>query len=89
MGTMLHLAKLTDGAPERWNAERPEVVSSIHRAYVEAGSDFISTTFGGTRNRPRSTASRTASRSQRGRRAACAQLPAIGSSRARSARRAS
>jgi len=43
MGTMLHLAKLTDGAPERWNAERPEVVSSIHRAYVEAGSDFIST----------------------------------------------
>ena len=52
MGTMLHLAKLTDGAPERWNAERPEVVSSIHRAYVEAGSDFISTnSFGGTRNR--------------------------------------
>jgi 5-methyltetrahydrofolate--homocysteine methyltransferase len=52
MGTMLHLAKLTDGAPERWNAERPDVVSSIHRGYVEAGSDFISTnTFGGTRNR--------------------------------------
>ena len=52
MGTMLHLAKLTDGAPERWNVERPEVVSSIHRGYVEAGSDFISTnTFGGTRNR--------------------------------------
>jgi 5-methyltetrahydrofolate--homocysteine methyltransferase len=52
MGTMLHLAKLTDGAPERWNVERPDVVSSIHRAYVEAGSDFISTnTFGGTRNR--------------------------------------
>jgi 5-methyltetrahydrofolate--homocysteine methyltransferase len=49
---MLHLAGLTDGAPERWNVERPEVVSSIHRAYVEAGSDFISTnTFGGTRNR--------------------------------------
>lgn len=52
MGTMLHLAGLTDGAPERWNVERPEVVSSIHRAYVEAGSDFVSTnTFGGTRNR--------------------------------------
>ena len=52
MGTMLHLAGLTDGAPERWNVERPDVVSSIHRAYVEAGSDFISTnTFGGTRNR--------------------------------------
>jgi 5-methyltetrahydrofolate--homocysteine methyltransferase len=52
MGTMLHRAGLTDGAPERWNVERPDVVSSIHRAYVEAGSDFISTnTFGGTRNR--------------------------------------
>ncbi len=52
MGTMLHLAGLTDGAPERWNVERPDVVSSIHRAYVEAGSDFISSnTFGGTRNR--------------------------------------
>jgi len=52
MGTMLHLAGLTDGAPERWNVERPDVVSSIYRAYVEAGSDFISTnTFGGTRNR--------------------------------------
>jgi len=52
MGTMLHRAGLTDGAPERWNAERPDVVSSIHRAYVEAGSDFISSnTFGGTRNR--------------------------------------
>ncbi len=52
MGTMLHRAGLTDGAPERWNVERPDAVSSIHRAYVEAGSDFISTnTFGGTRNR--------------------------------------
>ncbi len=52
MGTMLHRAGLTDGAPERWNAERPDVVLAIHRAYVEAGSDFISTnTFGGTRNR--------------------------------------
>ena len=52
MGTMLHLAGLTDGAPERLNVERPDVVSSIHRGYMEAGSDFISTnTFGGTRNR--------------------------------------
>jgi 5-methyltetrahydrofolate--homocysteine methyltransferase len=52
MGTMLQLAGLTDGAPERWNVERPEIVLGIHRAYVEAGSDFISTnTFGGTRNR--------------------------------------
>jgi len=52
MGTMLHRAGLTDGAPERWNVERPDVVSSIYRAYVDAGSEFISTnTFGGTRNR--------------------------------------
>ena len=52
MGTMLQLAGLVEGAPERWNVERPDVVSAIHRAYVEAGSDFISTnTFGGTRNR--------------------------------------
>jgi 5-methyltetrahydrofolate--homocysteine methyltransferase len=52
MGTMLHAAGLTFGAPEQWNVKRPDVVSGIHRAYVEAGSDFISTnTFGGTRNR--------------------------------------
>jgi 5-methyltetrahydrofolate--homocysteine methyltransferase len=52
MGTMLQLAGLVEGAPERWNVERPEVISSIHRAYLEAGSDFVSTnTFGGTRNR--------------------------------------
>jgi 5-methyltetrahydrofolate--homocysteine methyltransferase len=52
MGTMLHLAGLTVGAPEQWNVKRPDVVLGIHRGYVEAGSDFISTnTFGGTRNR--------------------------------------
>jgi 5-methyltetrahydrofolate--homocysteine methyltransferase len=52
MGTMLHHAGLTVGAPEQWNVKRPEVVLGIYRAYVEAGSDFISTnTFGGTRNR--------------------------------------
>jgi 5-methyltetrahydrofolate--homocysteine methyltransferase len=52
MGTMLHRAGLTIGAPEQWNVKRPDVVLSIHRGYIEAGSDFISTnTFGGTRNR--------------------------------------
>jgi len=52
MGTMLHQAGLTVGAPEQWNVKRPEVVLGIHQAYIEAGSDFISTnTFGGTRNR--------------------------------------
>lgn len=52
MGTMLHRAGLTIGAPEQWNVKRPDAVLEIHRAYAEAGSDFISTnTFGGTRNR--------------------------------------
>ena len=52
MGTMLHQAGLTVGAPEQWNVKRPDVVLRIHRGYVDAGSDFISTnTFGGTRNR--------------------------------------
>ena len=51
MGTMLFEAGLVDGAcPELWNAERPEVVQAIHRAYFEAGSDLVETnTFGGTR----------------------------------------
>ncbi len=52
MGTMLHRAGLTIGAPEQWNVKKPEVVLAIHRGYINAGSDFISTnTFGGTRNR--------------------------------------
>src|SRR3990172_2264806 len=51
MGTMLFEAGLVDGAcPELWNAERPEVVQDIHRAYFAAGSDLVETnTFGGTR----------------------------------------
>ena len=51
MGTMLFGAGLTPGAcPELWNAERPEVLRGIHRAYFEAGSDLVETnTFGGTR----------------------------------------
>ena len=51
MGTMLFAAGLTPGAcPELWNAERPEVLQGVHRAYFEAGSDLVETnTFGGTR----------------------------------------
>jgi 5-methyltetrahydrofolate--homocysteine methyltransferase len=51
MGTMLFQAGLTPGAcPELWNAERPDVLQSVHRAYLEAGSDMIETnSFGGTR----------------------------------------
>jgi 5-methyltetrahydrofolate--homocysteine methyltransferase len=51
MGTLLFQAGLGSGScPELWNAERPDVLQGIHRAYIEAGSDLIETnTFGGTR----------------------------------------
>ena len=50
-GTMLFAAGLANGAcPELWNDTHPDVVGGIHRAYFEAGSDFVETnTFGGTR----------------------------------------
>jgi 5-methyltetrahydrofolate--homocysteine methyltransferase len=50
-GTMLFAAGLLNGAcPELWNDTQPDVVRGIHRAYFEAGSDFVETnTFGGTR----------------------------------------
>ncbi len=53
MGTMLQRAGLTSGgAPELWNVERPEVVRSIYRGYVDAGAEIIETnTFGGNRYR--------------------------------------
>jgi methionine synthase I (cobalamin-dependent) len=39
-------------APEMWNAEHPERVAQLQRAFVEAGADIILTnTFGGTRHR--------------------------------------
>ena len=51
MGTMLFEAGLTDGAcPELWNDTRADVVRNVHKAYFDAGSDFVETnTFGGTR----------------------------------------
>ncbi len=51
MGTMLFEAGLAPGAcPELWNAERPDVLQRVHRAYVDAGSEMIETnSFGGTR----------------------------------------
>jgi 5-methyltetrahydrofolate--homocysteine methyltransferase len=51
MGTMLFEAGLLDGAcPELWNETHAEVVRNIHKAYFDAGSDFVETnTFGGTR----------------------------------------
>ncbi|HWI50341.1 MAG TPA: methionine synthase [Rummeliibacillus sp.] len=58
MGTMLQNANLTaddfggeeyEGCNEYLNITRPDVVEAIHRAYLEAGSDVISTnSFGGT-----------------------------------------
>jgi 5-methyltetrahydrofolate--homocysteine methyltransferase len=51
MGTMLFQAGLAPGGcPELWNAERPDVLQGIHRAYFDAGSDLVETnSFGGTR----------------------------------------
>ena len=50
MGTMLQNVGLTDGgAPELWNVTHPERVKSIYQAYVDAGSNIVTTnTFGGT-----------------------------------------
>lgn len=51
MGTMLQAEGLHSGqCPELWNAERPEVVQGIHRAYFEAGAQVVETnSFGATR----------------------------------------
>lgn len=48
MGTMLQKAGLPLGVmPESWNIAHPDVVCGIHRAYLESGSNVISTnTFG-------------------------------------------
>lgn len=48
MGTMLQKFGLETGScPDYYNISRPEVVQQIHRAYMEAGSQYITTnTFG-------------------------------------------
>ena len=48
MGTLLQAKGLKPGeAPEDWNVERPEAVTEIHRAYVDAGADVVyANTFG-------------------------------------------
>jgi 5-methyltetrahydrofolate--homocysteine methyltransferase len=50
-GTQLQALHLPGGAcPELWNVERPDVVATVARGYVEAGSDVILTnTFGANR----------------------------------------
>lgn len=51
MGTMLQQAGLKEGdCPELMSLTHPEVVQGIHEAYLQAGSDIITTnTFGGCR----------------------------------------
>ena len=48
MGTLLQEAGLLPGEhPEEWNLSHPEVIQTIHRRYLEAGSHVINTnTFG-------------------------------------------
>ena len=44
MGTLLFEAGLAEGTcPELWNAERADVIQGIHKAYFDAGSDFVET----------------------------------------------
>lgn len=39
-------------APELWNAEHPERIADLHRAFIDAGADIVLTnSFGGTRHR--------------------------------------
>ena len=51
MGTMLQASGLeAGGIPELLNLERPELIESIHRAYIDAGADIIyANTFGANR----------------------------------------
>ena len=51
MGTTLITQGLAAGeSPEGWNLSHGDVVSEVHRAYVEAGADVLQTnTLGGTR----------------------------------------
>lgn len=48
MGTLLQEKGLKGGEiPELWNIEKPDVITDIHRSYVQSGCDIITTnTFG-------------------------------------------
>ncbi len=50
-GTMLQSRGLTAGElPETWNIKHPEIVTGIHREYLEAGSEIVTAnTFGANR----------------------------------------
>ena len=48
MGTLLQAEGLTAGEhPERWNITHPDIITNIHKAYFDAGSNVVCTnTFG-------------------------------------------
>ncbi len=52
-GTNLFALGLTSGdSPELWNADRPDRIEGLHRAFVDAGADIILTnSFGANRRR--------------------------------------
>ena len=53
MGSLLQARGLKPGElPETWNLSRPEIITEIHREYIEAGADIIDTnTFGANRHK--------------------------------------
>jgi len=53
MGSMLIARGLETGwPPDEWNVSHPDVVKSVHKAYLEAGADVVETnTFGSTKGR--------------------------------------
>ena len=48
MGTLLQAQGLLPGEhPERWNLKHPDIITSIHKSYFDAGSNVVCTnTFG-------------------------------------------
>jgi len=50
MGTQLFAAGLAQGSsPELWNVEKPEAVKDVHKRYLDAGANVVtSNTFGGS-----------------------------------------
>ena len=51
LGTLIQAKGLPQGElPETWNLKRPEVIKEIHKSYLNAGSNYITTnTFGANR----------------------------------------
>ena len=48
MGTLLQKSGLKPGElPELWNIDHPDIITEIHKAYFDAGSNVVNTnTFG-------------------------------------------